>query len=304
MCFAMRMATTRNVLGLIAATLAVWLGGCSDSGPSRRNIEAVYRFENLRTTVADAKAGGAAAAGIDEWTPVKRILENACGKPVQANRFAVRSLGTMEVATYEAKCVLPTFAAFNKIESEIESLGVPGGGSGRNRVETYLCQIGATYKSNFVQATVNVNVSGASVSGNRIRIYGIPGDFPAETTAGGGGIWTVRLAVVPETKWVYGLSEDPSGKIPTQYFRINVTTRQQERLEEAEFLKMFPKDAQPAPGKASAEPKAGDKATPGASRDERTLDDLRKREEDDFRKRRDDEQKRLRDARDRRARPG
>ncbi len=286
------------VIGAVVALLAAVLGGCSHDGPSRTNIDVVYRFENLRTPVLDAKVKAPAAGGTDEWSPVRRILEDACGKSVQVNRYAIRSLGTMEVATYEAKCVLPTFDTFNKIESELEALGSPGG---KGRVETYLCQMSATYKSNFVQATVNVTVSGASVGGNRVRVYGIPGDPPAETVVGSGGIWTVRLPVVPDTKWVYGLSEDPGNRIPTRYFRINVTTRQQERVEEQEFLKMFPKVPQGGPSKSAAESRPAEKAAPSASRDDRAFQDQRKREEDELRKRRDEEEKRLRDAR---TRPG
>ncbi len=254
MCFAMPMSMARIVLVVLAATLGMGVGGCSDSGPTRANIDAVYRFENLRTPLRDAKGS---STGPDEWSPVLKVLEDACGKSVKVYRSGVRSLGTMEVATYEARCTLPKFETLTTIESELEALGVAGG---RDRVETYLCQVNSTYKSNFVQAAVNMTISGVSVSGNRIRIYGAPGEPPAETTAGYGGVWTVRLSVVPETKFVYGLSEDPTGKIPTRYFRMNVATRQQDRMEEAEFLKMFPKAA---PGAPKDSPKAAEKGAPG-----------------------------------------
>jgi hypothetical protein len=278
------------IMGVVAMACAAWLGGCSDSRPSRRNIEVVYRFENLRKeTGGDPKA---AATGLDEWSSVKSILDRASTKPVTVNRFGVRTLGTLEIANYEAKCMIPSLVEFSNIQSDLEALGAADR-AGRQRVETYLSQVSATYKSNFVLATVTVAVSGASVSGNRVRIYGMPGEAPVEATVGSTGIWSARLSVVPETKWVYGLSEDPLGRSPTQYFRVNVTTRQQERVEEKEFRKLFPPDA--APGKAAAP--AEKSQPPSSSRDDRLFQERRKREEEEIRKRREEENKRAQEAR-------
>ncbi len=289
----MRMTALQLFWAIAAGVTIICLCGCSDSGPAKRNIDAVYRFENLRTPTPGA-GDKSVLGGTDEWSPLKSILDRASAKPVVVNRFAVRTLGNVEIANYEAKCVLPTLAEFSRVQADIESLGAADR-PGRDRIETYLSGISATYKSNFVLATVNVGVSGAGVTGHRVRIYGMPGDAPVETTVGSSGIWSARLSVVPETKWVYGLSEDPVGKVPTRYFRVNVTTRAQERVEEAEFRKMFPPGAV-APA-AKVVPEGDRPTTPSASRDDRAFQDQRRREEEELRKRRAEEDKRLRDGR-------
>lgn len=288
-CFAMRMTAMRLIVLMVLGMAACFLGGCSDSGPAKRNIDAVYRFENLRTPTPGA-GDKSILGGPDEWSPVKSILDRASAKPVVVNRFAVRTLGNVEIANYEARCVLPTLAEFSRVQTDIESLGAADR-PGRDRIETYLSGISATYKSNFVLATVNVGVSGAGVNGHRVRIYGAPGDAPVETTVGSSGIWTARLSVVPETKWVYGLSEDPAGKVPTRYFRVNVTTRAQERVEEAAFKKLFPPGA--AAPAMKAVPESDRPGAPSASRDDRAFQDQRKREDEEIRKRREEEDKRL-----------
>ena len=90
--------------------------GCSASGPAKRNIDVVYRFENLRTptSAADARSGG----GPDEWSPVKGVLDRASAKPVKVNRFGVRTLGNIEVANYEARCVLPSLVEFSTVQAD------------------------------------------------------------------------------------------------------------------------------------------------------------------------------------------
>jgi hypothetical protein len=60
-----------------------------------------------------------------------------------------------------------------------------------------------------------------------------------KVTAGRGGLWTAKLNVIPEERWVYGVATDPVGRDKPAYFRVNVTTRQQERVDPAEFNKMF-----------------------------------------------------------------
>ena len=285
------MKTTMTMIMMMAmGGAALWLGGCSDSGPVKRNIEAVYRFENLRTPTAGS-GEKSVSGGPDEWSPVKGILDRASAKPVTVNRFAVRTLGNVEIANYEAKCVLPTLAEFSKVQADLEALG-EADRPGRDRIETFLSGVSATYKSNFVLATVNVGVSGASVTGHRVRIYGMPGDAPVETTVGSSGIWSVRLSVVPETKWVYGLSEDPAGRVPTWYFRVHVTTRAQERVEEPEFRKVLPPGVS-APA-AKGVPEGERPTTLSSSRDDRLIKDQRRRENEELRKRREVEDKRTR----------
>ena len=254
------------------------LTGCDSAGPAKRNIEVVYRFENLRK-----QASG------DEWAAIKPVLDRASLRPVEVNKSRPRNLGSVEVATYEAKCVLPSLLEFEKVQADLEALAASEGHAGnKDRIETYLSRVNAVYQSNFVAATVNVAVSGASVSGHHIRIYGTPGEPPTETTAGYNGIWVVRLNVVPQTQWVYGLSEDPSGRIPTRYFKINVATRKQERVEEPEFLAMFAaSDKAAAAAKVAAEAKPAAKSgVPSASSEDNALQETRRKEDEALRKKR------------------
>lgn len=283
----------RAMIGLIVAGfVGVGLGGCADSGPARRNIDAVYRFENLRTPATGASVGGAPVQ--DEWAPIRTILARASSKPPTVTRTAIRPLGNVEVANYEAKCLLPSLMEFSKVESDLEALG-QADRPGRERIEAYLSQIVATYKSNFVLATVSVSVSGAGVAGHRVSVYGVPGQPPVTTTINPGGTWSARLAVVPEAKWVYGASEDPSGVVPARFFRLNVTTRVQERVEEKEFRQMFPpvKEGAPAPPPPPAtsadRAERADRASPvGDSRDRRDLDAKRRIDEATIRARREE----------------
>jgi len=289
--FAMRMIALRPPpLALLLVLVAIILTGCESSGPAQRNIEVVYRFQNLRKQAAGAPA---AEKGSDEWSRVRPILDHASVKPIQVDRSHVRTLGMLEVADYDAICVLPSLAEFQKVQADLEALGASD--SGGERIETYLSQVTVVYKSNFVAATANIVVSGASVMGNRVRIYGAPGSAPIETTVGSNGIWTARLDVVPQTQWVYGSSEDPSGRSPPKYFRVNIGTKQQERVEPAEFQKLFP-PAKPAPSSAKSadHPKA---EPPSAARDDQQSRDQRLREDEEFKRRRIEENRKLQDQR-------
>jgi len=290
----------RSSVAIIAALpLLAALPACESSGPSqRRDIEVVYRFENLRKTPGERGGGG-----LDEWAVVKPILDHASSRPVEVRQSERRTIGALELATYEARCTLPTVRDFEQVQSDLEALGAKD--EHGERTEAFLSQIRATYRSNFVAATVNVAVSGVSVSGHRIRLWAHPNLPPSETTAGGGGIWVARLAVVPETRWVYGLSEDPrpasAGGIPTRYFRINVNTRKQERVEEPDFLGMFPaampgaltmggtdrprpRFESPDPAPAPAPPRSAS-ALPAQTSKDRWVVEQRKREDEEFRKR-------------------
>jgi hypothetical protein len=269
----------RYLVVLFGVALA-GLGGCS-SAPSAHDIETVYRFENLRKDVAQPAKGGVSK---DEWATIRPILEKASARKIEVSRSGVRAYGAVELANYECRCVLRSLDDFVRVQSELEALS---GGDDGERIETHLTQLGATYKSNFVLATVSVGVSGATAPGYRVRVYAAPGEAPVETMANYNGIWSAKVAIVPQSTWIYGVSEDPKGVVPPQYFRINATTRKQERVDEAEFVKQFP--TAPPPGKAG-NPGAGAPVTP--ANEEQRLRQQREKEDEAFRKRREEDDKR------------
>jgi hypothetical protein len=261
-------------LFVTASVFACVMAGC-ESAPAVRNIDAVYRFENLRTETRPGEGRPAR----DEWREIRPILERASAKKIDVSRSGVRTYGSLEFANYECRCVLRSLGDVVRVQSELDALRAGEGG----RVETYLAQLTATYKSNFVLATVSVGVSGATVAGNRVRIFALPWEPPVETTASSTGIWTAHVSVVPESTWIYGVSEDPNGKMPAEYFRINVSTRKLERVEESEFLRMFPPGG---PGKASGSaPREEGPAPSSASSEEQKLQERRRREDEEFRRR-------------------
>lgn len=236
---------------LLLLACLILLPACGSSAPARRNVEVLYRFENLRRP-ADVKS-----TAKDEWLPIRIILDRAAAKPIQVTKSGVRTYGSLEIANYEARCILPTLDTFQSVQSQIEAL------ASRNRsgerIETTLSSLAALYKSNFVLATANVSVNGASVGGHRIRLFTGPGQPSVDTVVEPNGSWRADLAIVPDTQWVYGLSEDPRDRVPTKYFRINLATRAQEPVAEAEFRRLFPPNAPLAP--ASSRP-----ATPSSAR--------------------------------------
>ncbi len=263
----------------------ILLPACGSSAPARRNIEVLYRFENLRRP-ADAKSPAR-----DEWLPIRIILDKAAAKPIQVTKSGVRTYGNLELANYEARCILPTLDTFQSVQSQLEALAVPDRAG--NRVETTLSSLAALYKSNFVLATASITVNGASVADHHIRLFTGPGEPFVDTTANASGLWSAPLSIVPDTKWVYGYSEDPRDRVPTSYFRINLATRVQEPVSEAEFRKLFPPNAPVAPaGAKPAAAPAGPKPTLDQQRDAdaQRLRKQREQEAEAIRKKREAEE--------------
>jgi hypothetical protein len=250
------------------------LPACGSPAPARRNIEVLYRFENLRRP-ADAKS----TTVKDEWLPIRLILDRAATKPLTVTKSSVRTYGNLELANYEARAVIPTLDTFQSVQAQLEALATTGNRD--QRVETTLSSLAALYKSNFILATANITVSGASVAGHHIRIYTGPGEPYVDATADSGGFWTAQLTIVPDTKWVYGLSEDPNDRVPTKYFRINLATRAQEPVPEAEFRKLFPPNAPIAP--------AGSKPSKSSAPSSSSLDQQRDADAERLRKQREAE---------------
>jgi hypothetical protein len=276
----------RYLLALFVIAIGV-VAGCG-STPVVHSVETVYRFENLRKETQ----AGAGKTARDEWLEIRPILQGASAKPIEVNRTGVRAFGSLEIANYECRCVLGSLDDLVRVQGELDALGARSDVDGE-RVETHLAQVRAVYKSNFVLATVNVAVSGATVAGNRVRIFAAPGEPPVETTANSSGIWSAKVSIVPQSTWIYGVSEDPGGRAPAQYFRINAATRKQERVEEAEFMKVFPPSAQPAPGKEEVREK---NAPPTPSGEAERLREQRQRENEEIKRRRAEDEKRRRPA--------
>lgn len=259
------------------------LAGCEATGSARRNVDVLYRFENLRSQ-----------AGIDDWAAVREVLNKHAAKPVTVQVSGSRESSGIKVATYEAKATLPSVRTIEAIQLDLERLrSVRGRG---DRVEVFLDDVAMIYKGNFVAATVSVSVGGLATQGHRIRLFTSPSSPPVETVAGRNGLWRTSINVVPEAQWVYGLSQDLSGKLPNRYFRVNVSTQAQERLEEGEFLAMFPAAlASQAPAgsagssRAAAAQRTPVDAKPGSDGDARWLRDQRQIEDETRRRQRNAE---------------
>jgi hypothetical protein len=274
-----------RTLAPLAVVAVASLGGCESGGSAARNIEVLYRFEGLRQ-----------GPGMDEWGAIRPVLEKNAVGGVKETRLDRRTLGGVQVATYEARVVLPSVRELERVQVDLERLGQ--GGRRGERTEVYLTQLGAVYRTNFVAATASVTVSGVGVRGHTVRLFSAPGQPAVETTINGSGVWVATLPAVPEGQWVYGVSMDGAGRVPPRYFRINVATRQQERVEEPEFLKLYPGALGP-PG-ATAAPGSPLPPRPAAaeSPEDRALRAKREAEDERLRKQREkeerDRQRRLR----------
>ena len=223
---------------------ALW--GC-ESGSALRNVQVDYRFENVRQTKS-----------LDEWAQIRKILNARAAKPVASEIVGSTSEGGITISAYRVTAVLPSLRDVDLVQADLEELAaarVEG-----SRIQFSLASLGATYRSNVVSATVIITISGIASAGNTIRLYQNPGMPVVETKADTWGVWSSKLSIVPQTKWVYGISVDRSPNIPPRYFRIDVSTQKQEDLNEAEFKQMAPKPAPPgsSPAQSSVTPKDPD----------------------------------------------
>lgn len=268
-----------GLLGKIVAggVLLALLGfaGCESSGSAKRNVDVVYRFENLRKSPT-----------VDEWAAVKSVLDRRSTRTVEAKPTSTRTIGNLQLLSYEAWVVLPSVRELESTQMELEALAQRSGTSA-GRVEVFLTQVRAEYRTNFVAATTAITVSGIAPRGHRVRVYVGPGSPSMDASVGSSGVWKAELAVVPPDGWVYGVSEDPMSAVPPRYFRVNISTKVQERVEEGEFLKLFP------PGEMKGSDAAGRRGatTPrrAQSTDERRLEEQRRREDEEMKRRREQE---------------
>lgn len=194
-------------------------GGCEGSAPARP-VLATYRFEGVRS---------------DEWGSIRDILQkHSTTTPVEDRRRRA-NLGNTEVNDYRATVTLRGLTAADAVHAEIEALR-----SGEKRMEFGLVGTELVYRGNTVAAGVTTHVSGFATPKYRVRLF--PGESadPIEVVAGASGFWTARLSSAPPDGWVYGISEDTTGRVRPRCFRINVATQKQELVDEAEFWKRFP----------------------------------------------------------------
>lgn len=224
--------TPRACIGPVAFGLVVagsLTSGCSTTTAERTPVQAVFRFEGVRT------GGGTSAASGDEWSAIRAILQKHSRSPIVEERRRRATIGNAEIADYRATLTLTQMAVADDIHREIDALR-----SSEGRMEFGLVDTQIAYRGNTVAAGVSLYVTGFATQGFRVRLFPGPATDPIELTAGRNGMWTTKLSSAPEDGWLYGLAEDPAGKVRTRYFRVNVSTQKQELVDEAEFWRRFP----------------------------------------------------------------
>jgi hypothetical protein len=219
--------------------MCVGLAGCQTAKPPERAVRATYRFDGVRT-------GG----GVDEWSAIHGVLAKYSASAPVEDRRRRASLGASEVCDYRATVTLPNMAAADSINADIEALR-----AGESKIEFGLVDTQIAYRGNTVAAGVTMFVSGFATQGYRVRLFPNGNTDPIELTAGRNGLWSAKLAAAPSDGWLYGISEDPTGKVRPRCFRVNITTQKQELVDEADFWKRYPqwKPAAEAPTKKTEE---------------------------------------------------
>lgn len=202
---------------------ALLAAGCETASPARA-VPATYRFDAVRS-------GG----GADEWSAIRDILQKHSTTKIVEERRRRATMGVNEISDYRATLTLPNMAAGDEINAEIAALA-----SGPASMEFGLVDAQVSYRGNTVAAGVTLFVSGFATQGNRVRLFPGADADPIELTAGRNGLWSAKLASAPDDGWLYGLSEDPSGRVRSRYFRVNVSNQKQEVVSEADFWKRFP----------------------------------------------------------------
>lgn len=223
------------VFALASGLGAVLLGagsGCESSGSAIRNVDVIYRFDNVRKSAA-----------LDEWPEVRAILAKH-SSAVNASVDVVRSAGPVEVRAYKAIVNVPNVRAIDDIQRDLEQLAARRVGA--DRIHFTLTTLSADYRSNILTAGSQTTVSGYASPGYGVRVYPFEGAAPLTTVAGSDGRWTQSLSMLPQTRWVYASVHDPKKALPDSFYRINVSTQQQEMVDAATFSRLFPAGVVPA----------------------------------------------------------
>ena len=228
---------------VLAVSLAMCLnaGGCSGSKAGEGNIAVTMRFENVRRQPG--------AGGIDEWAQIARVLSRHSEQPVKPRFSSPRRLDNAELRDVSAVVVVSKFAALDDIRSDLNDLATTriGGESdwlttiglkerkGGQTIDFSLLSADVSYVSGFVTSDVSVVISGHTARGNVVRLFLKPDQPPLAVTANSSGVWSARVSVLPETKYIYGVSEDPAQRTRPKYFRISTSTLKHENITESEF---------------------------------------------------------------------
>lgn len=256
----------------------MFLAACGSGQSSLRNIPVTYSFENVRSDTTG-----------DEWTKIRRVLVEHSASAPKIKTGQARSLGSAKITNYEVELVAPSLRSLDAIQAGIEELD--DADRERDRVRFSLVSLGVGYRSNAVAAGVRTVVAGIATPGYTVRLFTAPGSPAIKTSAGRGGAWSAGLDVPPQTAWVYGVSEDPTGRDRASYFRVSVLSGAQERVEEAEFLRLFGASADPKarPAPAADAPRGSDADVPKLERQRKAEDDRlrRQRQGEDRRRPRD-----------------
>lgn len=219
---------------LFLAIPALVLSACSSGNSSLSDVPVSYRFENVRT---DAKS--------DELIAIKGILEEHASKPVEVNTGTARTVDGVQIRTITARIVVPSLAAIDAIQADLEEYIADSDPT--DRPEWSLVDLNVAYRSNVVAAAVSAMISGFATAGYGVKIYTMPDQPPVSTKAAKNGLWTAKITTMPESGWVYGVATDPTGRDKPAYFRVNTTTKRQERVDPSDFESMFPPPPPPPP---------------------------------------------------------
>ncbi len=228
------------MLAAAGVAVGVVLGGC-ESGSTIRDIDVVYRFDNVRAGLgASAPAGGSATTPRvrGEWDEIRDVLARHANT-VRSRQTGEREGGGLTVRSYEAVANVPSVRTLEAIQADLEALAQRRR-SGTGPMRFMLTRLEADYRSNVIAAGVQATISGLATPGFDVLVYAAPGSEPRRTRASRDGTWAVTLGVVPETRWVYAAAVDRDGKLPPAYSRINVSSRAQEVVEESDWKRMFP----------------------------------------------------------------
>jgi hypothetical protein len=193
---------------------------------------------------------------VDEWSAIRGVLTKySKTNPVEEKKRRA-TMGASEVSDYKATVTLPSMAAADNINADLEGLS-----AGEGKIEFGLVSTEIAYRGNTVAAGVTMYVSGFATQGFRVRLFPSEHADPIELTAGRNGLWSTKLTAAPEDGWLYGIAEDPSGKVRPRCFRVNVSTQKQELVSEADFWKRYPqwKPAAEAPPPAKKTEEKGKK---------------------------------------------
>jgi hypothetical protein len=238
----------------LALVFLATLVGCESSGSSLKNVDVVYRFDNVRKS-----------AEVDEWAEVRSVLAKHSTR-ISSSVDAVRSNGPVEVRAYKAIVNVPNVRAIDAIQSDLEKLAGSRSAKSSDRIQFTLTSLTADYRSNILTAGIESIVGGYASPGYHVLVHPFEGAPPLRSKAGADGRWTQKLTALPQTRWVYAAVRDPAGKLPDKHYRINISTQQQEAIDPKEYARIFPPEVRSPSAAFAQAPTSPASATLGSPR--------------------------------------